>query len=371
MEKKNGIPLIILGLIGFFVASSMDTTVAAYDNERVFNIGLMNRQQNSIILSAISLIVGTLIQLFGKDNKKKEFLDQVDYQGDRNTKNSNYQLFLTRKFSIEHNSTLNKYVISNDVFDNLDAAMEYANNLYENQLLHQEELRQINVDKVRARQEDYSNAMLDMRTDIRKIPSELYKRKLPVGLLIVVLILFGLNAWRVKMAEEEKQKQVLYDNLTNRDPELRKIFGSGDFFGYKVTDTNLAAVSKSLGVMPSDDFVTNSRLSCFGSQCDVFTKKSNLAGKLKSIAFSYCRIGNSFNSNLKFDANSIYSEYRLIGVSLDLDYEMNSSGEVFIMLQQFAATEGGTSLAANMEIIKNDLGVGLFSKDRYPLNACS
>ena len=77
MEKKDGTFLIILGIFGFLVASNMNTTVS-YDNQSVFNIGLMNKQQNAIILSAVCLIIGTLIKLLGKDNnyKKMEALEE-------------------------------------------------------------------------------------------------------------------------------------------------------------------------------------------------------------------------------------------------------------------------------------------------------
>ena len=262
MEKKNGIPLIILGLIGFFVASNMDTTVAAYDNERVFNIGLMNRQQNSIILSAISLIVGTLIQLFGKDNKKKESLDQVDYQGDRNTKNSNYQLFLTRKFSIEHNSTLNKYVINNDVFDNLDAALEKASSLYESQLQLQDELHQIEANTVVAQRERYKR----MQMVLRKIPSQLYKRKLAIGLLAAIALSVFVVFQFISQRKERDNRRTM--ETYERIQELQSMFFTSNFFGYKLNELSLPRLTKAFGDIPDNNFEKNQRLTCRGSQCD-------------------------------------------------------------------------------------------------------
>lgn len=58
--------------------------------------------------------------------------DTVEFfDGDRNILNPAYQLFLTRKFGIEKNLTLEKYVIKNNVFNTLEDALDNANTQYE------------------------------------------------------------------------------------------------------------------------------------------------------------------------------------------------------------------------------------------------
>lgn len=52
------------------------------------------------------------------------------FDGERNVSSSSYQLFLTKRFDIEKNSTLEKFVIDNTVFDTLADALGEAHSRY-------------------------------------------------------------------------------------------------------------------------------------------------------------------------------------------------------------------------------------------------
>jgi len=77
------------------------------------------------------------------------------FEGERNVASSAYQLYLVKRFNIEKNSTLEKYVIGSDVFDTLEDSLQEANNRYESelpQIIQREKLDKISQD---------ANAMLE------------------------------------------------------------------------------------------------------------------------------------------------------------------------------------------------------------------
>lgn len=52
------------------------------------------------------------------------------FTGNRDKTNSAYQLFLTRRFGIERNNTLQKFIIGDDAFDSLEEAITAADQKY-------------------------------------------------------------------------------------------------------------------------------------------------------------------------------------------------------------------------------------------------
>lgn len=58
-------------------------------------------------------------------------IENVTFEGERVITSLPYQLFLTKRFAIEKNNTLEKYVIGNDVFDTLDNSLNEASSRYE------------------------------------------------------------------------------------------------------------------------------------------------------------------------------------------------------------------------------------------------
>lgn len=58
-----------------------------------------------------------------------------EFKGERDITSLPYQLFLTKKFDIEKNLTLEKFVIGQDVFHTLDDSLNEAHTRYESDLL--------------------------------------------------------------------------------------------------------------------------------------------------------------------------------------------------------------------------------------------
>ncbi|MEQ1622145.1 MAG: hypothetical protein ABL919_12115 [Methylococcales bacterium] len=68
--KKVGIILVVIGFLGIMLALGMETSVSSYGVSRVQNIGLMNEQQNLLIVFIALAIVGVLILVSG--NRKAQ-----------------------------------------------------------------------------------------------------------------------------------------------------------------------------------------------------------------------------------------------------------------------------------------------------------
>lgn len=68
--------------------------------------------------------------------------DSAAFQGEPDLTSGQYQLFLTKKFDIEKNVTLEKYAVSEQLFPTLDAALAFAHDLNQKQE-SQEKLRKL------------------------------------------------------------------------------------------------------------------------------------------------------------------------------------------------------------------------------------
>ena len=118
---------------------------------RVHNIGLMQDRQNLQILGGIILLAGVLLIGFSAMRPRRDEEVQVTarppaaperrtpepqqlFDGQRDIAVPAYQLFLTKRFIIEKNNTLDKFVIGNDVFDDLPIALADADARYRQQL---------------------------------------------------------------------------------------------------------------------------------------------------------------------------------------------------------------------------------------------
>ncbi len=146
-----GFVVLGIGLFGLLFTLAMDTSVATGDlGMRVINIGLMNDKQNLLIFFAVVCIVGALFAAIGwnhtpgqdaiepaRNNDGKigtATAPQSLFDGRRDISLPGYQLFLTKRFGIEKNNTLDKFVIGSDVFDDLSAVLADADVRYGYQL---------------------------------------------------------------------------------------------------------------------------------------------------------------------------------------------------------------------------------------------
>ena len=75
-------------------------------------------------------------QAIGDANAENKIASTFEsFQGDFDISSGKYQLFLTKRFNIEKNLTLEKYVVDDQLFLTLDDALAYAHNLHQTQVL--------------------------------------------------------------------------------------------------------------------------------------------------------------------------------------------------------------------------------------------
>jgi len=97
---------------------------------------------NSLIFQTPVALILLLCGIFmsGSPSENGELVEAgtsprpIDYSGSKDLSNSAYQIYLTKKFNIEKNSTLNKFIVQDSLFDTLEDALNFASNLHENDL---------------------------------------------------------------------------------------------------------------------------------------------------------------------------------------------------------------------------------------------
>jgi hypothetical protein len=132
------------------------------------------------------------------------------FDGPRDIEVPAYQLFLTRRFKIERNETLNKYIVGDDVFESLSKALTHSDGLYasyldENnrkaaaeQLLRERNLQQLRM--FEEAQDKEKREKLKTQENERRERQKLIKKLLPwlVGTMAVIALAVGVNRFNEK-----------------------------------------------------------------------------------------------------------------------------------------------------------------------------
>lgn len=96
----------------------------------LYGIGYSSRVANipMLIVGGILLIVGVILFVSSKLSKSEEVtkLEDNGFTGKSLLDNDAYKIYLTRQYSIEHNSVLGKYISQDKLFDTVDEALNYA-----------------------------------------------------------------------------------------------------------------------------------------------------------------------------------------------------------------------------------------------------
>lgn len=66
-KKEFGTLLIVIGVIGLLSSLNMNTSVSTSLGHDIENIGLLNKQQNFIIISGLIIVIGVLLKLFANN----------------------------------------------------------------------------------------------------------------------------------------------------------------------------------------------------------------------------------------------------------------------------------------------------------------
>jgi hypothetical protein len=80
----------------------------------------------SILIGGLMLVIGVMLLLANFLSKNQAHKANNKFIGYADTKNDAYKIYLTKKYDIAFNSTLNKFICENKLFDNVEEALEYG-----------------------------------------------------------------------------------------------------------------------------------------------------------------------------------------------------------------------------------------------------
>lgn len=287
-------------------------------------------------------------------------LHQERFDGERNIALPAYQLFLTRRFAIEKNATLEKYVIGNDVFDTLDASLQEADNCYGRFLsaLREEEEQAYREADELERKRALSNLQLaEQKAQREELEAKLassreanLKKSLIAGTAIftiglVVLSVYGFNKYVEERRLTEikiKEKKIKADLEARRNAEFVEMFSSNKFFGYEIGANNLDQLSKTLPDFYEDKLTGERHYFCHEGGCDSLLGGSSLVGgsglatrKIVGITFTYC-----FPDHVKASSSNEpdLKDFVLTGVYLDFGLD---NGVYNTMLKESGIKKSG------------------------------
>jgi len=299
---------------------------------------------------------------------------QANFIGERNISSSPYQLFLIKKYGIEKNNTLEKYVFDNEVFDTLIGVLQEADRRYVAELgaIEREQTERIlqaeienraNQERLRRDSEiaaQKHHQELKRQVELEKITAIRNKR---IRVLVTVLLIVGIPPFLVFaykssveskriasiIAEDEKQREIAAKKAADielqkkeivdkTDEDLRKMFFSHDLFGFKIGEKNLALLDNKVGI---DDIKWAGQDTGYGKtkrywlvtyrdSLEKITNNLELANRLKEISFSYCATP---NSSFKINNKSTYGALILNGVYIEfasLDEARSFDTKIFV-----------------------------------------
>jgi hypothetical protein len=83
----------------------------------------------SILIGGLMLVIGVMLLLANFLSKNQAHKANNKFIGYADTKNDAYKIYLTKKYDIAFNSTLNKFICENKLFDNVEEALKYGKDL--------------------------------------------------------------------------------------------------------------------------------------------------------------------------------------------------------------------------------------------------
>jgi hypothetical protein len=136
-KQRIGSLLFIGGILLLIYAVFIKTTSVSYITSGPFggysagsvnNFGLMQERLIEIILGLVATVVGSfLLHTGNKELRAKISKSAVsDFDGVLDLHSDAYRLYLTKKYDIEKNVTLNKFICVDKSFDDLESALHFA-----------------------------------------------------------------------------------------------------------------------------------------------------------------------------------------------------------------------------------------------------
>ncbi len=224
------------------------------------------------------------------------------FSGERDLISPSYQLFLARRFNIERNATLERYVIEDEVFATLDESLQEADLRYSNQLAlikERDELahRQALLEKEKA---EVERVQMEEREAIKRAEQLDHDAKLAVarakqikytviatvaaGLTVIALIA-AYGFW--KGAQESRREA---ERINEEAMRFQEMYAKGSFFGLEVGANNFSELSRKISLDRENSSVGHEVFTCESSQCNGLAADGKIDSNIQKISFIYCRL---------------------------------------------------------------------------------
>ena len=143
-NNKENVDYKSIGQIVFVISAVLlayflfffDTSVSVGSGYRVNNLGLMQDKQNYIIFSSVLLLIGIFLYLKDYSSKDNTVLESSpkeplknSYDKEKDLNSDAYKIFLVAKYKLRKNDVLNKYEFNDQLFDNVDFALEHVHQI--------------------------------------------------------------------------------------------------------------------------------------------------------------------------------------------------------------------------------------------------
>ena len=251
---------------------------------------------------------------------------EIKYDGEFDLDLREYQLFLTRKFNIEKNNTLEKYIVGDNVFDTLEYALNFANEKHkktEEEKIYNEKVKKESLEKTRIDNKIKLEIEKAKLASIRE--SNRVKYFIWSGAFILILAgfsIYSINNQRIEtekreLAErmeaslllEESKKQLRLEKKIKI--ELKDMFSKGNFFGLNIGENNIEKLHELAGrvIIRKQPFADHYFVAeCKKDECGDIFSKSSIQEVLKSVSFLYCVPDDKQSKGNEF--------YRLMGIKI-------------------------------------------------------
>lgn len=147
--KGFGYFLIVAGVIYLLFAFNMDVSldtpstyipgIGSVGGGNIANLDLMERRQNHLIVAALITIIGVILAVFGKDDfvnfdsepsaSSPASTAPAIFEGERALTSDGYRLWLAKTYDITRNDVFDRFVMGEQTFADLDAALVRAHEL--------------------------------------------------------------------------------------------------------------------------------------------------------------------------------------------------------------------------------------------------
>lgn len=236
-------------------------------------------------------------------------LDVSKYVGERGISLPAYQLFLTRRFGIEKNATLEKYVIGDDVFNTLDDSLREADSRYEQVLASIDaESERANRRCIKVADDLAKRTALHLAEEaaLEPIRVAIRKRWGIIALVVGATVFVGIGVikrnadaeiQRLEYIKSEEQAlaasvKARYEaSVAKANMNLSQMYSANTFFGHEIGSSNLVSLLEQLGhTFPEvasrnyDDLIVR----CEGKECMKLSGGGSPDSRITRVDFTYC-----------------------------------------------------------------------------------